>query len=219
MKCRVIQLAGSLKGARPYPVVTRLAVTALLALTAVGCGKDEPSSAPPANTQRPTVASPSASATPSGSPTPAVEFSVDGAGPYQLGVALTELQADKLVAEVATGTGPCPQNTTARGTGTWSDILLSFRPDGKLYLAVNRSASVPTPSGAWLGTTLADLKKIYAGIPGQELKRGTNSAYLVTTLSGRGILFDLDPLQKVTAMTAGESGFLRSSYTGGTNFC
>ena len=205
---------------RPRPfAVTLLAASALLAMTAVGCGKDELSSAPPATRPPATGASPSASGTPSASPTAVVEFSVDGAGPYLLGASLTELQTADLLAEVVKGTGACPQNTTARGTGTWTDLHLSFRADGKLYIAINRSASIPTPSGAWLGTTLTDLKRIYAAVPGQELRRGTNSAFLVTTLSGRGILFDLDPAKKVTTMTAGESGFLRSSYTGGTDFC
>jgi hypothetical protein len=198
--------------------VTLIAVTAVLTTTAAGCGKDEPTTAPPVNTPRPTTGT-SPSATPSGSPTPAVEFSVDGAGPYQLGASLTELQSAKLVDEVAKGTGPCPQNTTARGTGTWGDVHLSFRADGKLYLLINRSTSIPTPSGAWLGTSLTDLMKIYAAVPGQVLRRGSTTAYLVTTLSGRGVLFELDPTQKVSAMSAGDSNFLRTNFNGGTDFC
>jgi hypothetical protein len=205
--------------ARQLVLVPLLAVTALLATTALSCGKKEPTSAPPVSTPRTIGATPSGSATPSGTPTAVVEFSVDGAGPYLLGASLTELQGANLLAEVAKGSGACPQNTTAQGTGTFGDVHLSFRADGKLYLLINRSTSVPTPSGAWLGTTLTELKKIYAGIPGQELRRGTNSAYLVSTLSGRGILFDLDPTQRVIAMTAGETGFLRTNYTGGTDFC
>jgi hypothetical protein len=219
MQRRVDQLAGSLSRVR-LVVVPLLAVAALLATTAAGCGKDEPAAGPPTNTTPPSGgASPSTSATPSGSPGPVIEFSVDGAGPYLLGASLTDLQAADLLDEVAKGTGPCPQNTTARGKDTWGDVHLSFRADGTLYLLVNRSTSVPTPSGAWLGTSLAELKKIYAAVPGQELRRGTNTAYLVTTLSGRGILFELDPSQRVSAMTAGESGFLRTNYNAGTDFC
>jgi hypothetical protein len=217
MRCHVDRLASS--RAR-LVVVALLAVTALLATAAAGCGKDEPTTAAPVNTPRSTGGvSPSSSATPSGTPTPGVEFSVDGAGPYQLGASLTELQSGKLLDEVAKGTGPCPQNTTARGTDTWGDVHLSFRADGKLYLLINRSTSIPTPSGAWLGTSLTQLMKIYAAVPGQVLRRGTTTAYLVTTLSGRGILFELDPAQKISAMTAADSSFLRTNFNGGTDFC
>jgi hypothetical protein len=219
MQRPVDQLAGSLNRARRAVLVSLLAVAALFAVTAAGCGKDQPTTAPPVNTPRTTGATPSSSATPSGSPTPVVEFSVDGAGPYQLGASLTELQAANLLDEVAKGTGPCPQNTTARGTTTWGDVHLSFRADGKLYLLINRSTTIPTPSGAWLGTSLTDLMKIYAAVPGQVLRRATNTGYLVTTLSGRGVLFELDTAQRVVAMYAGESGFLRTNYTSGTDFC
>jgi hypothetical protein len=204
------------------PGCRRRAVAAVLAmaaaLTAAGCGSDEPD--PPASTVRPTTsASPTgtAGASASASASALVEFTVDGAGPYLLGADLTDLRPR--LGGVATGGKTCPANTTATGTGTWTGVQVSFRPDGKLYLLVNRSASIPTPSGAWLGTTLADLKKIYAGVPGQELKQGTRTAYLVTTLSGRGILFDLGDTGAVTAMMAGEAAFLRTSYQGGTDFC
>jgi hypothetical protein len=145
---------------------------------------------------------------------------VDGAGPYKLGTTLASLQAANQVAEVATNAEICGgQNTFARGTGVWSDIRLSFRSDGKLYLAANRSASIPTPSGAWIGTSLNELKTIYNGIPGQELSQGSGSAYLVSTLSGRGILFDLDDTKRVRSMLASETQYLKSSYEGGTDFC
>lgn len=113
----------------------------------------------------------------------------------------------------------CVGNTTARGTGVWRDVRLSFRKDGQLYLAVNKSPSIPTPSGAWLGTSLAELKSIYKGVAGQELTRGAHSAYLVTTLSGRGILFDLDASKRVVSMAAGDAAYLKSSYLRGTGFC
>jgi hypothetical protein len=71
---------------------------------------------------------------------------------------LADLQGAGQLDEVGAAAG-CPGNTTARGTGTWEGIRLSFRPDGALYLAVNRSPSIPMPSGAWLGTTLAELSR------------------------------------------------------------
>jgi hypothetical protein len=193
---------------------------AVVLLAAAGCGSDKkPPATPPAKATGATPAASGASATPSGSPAALIEFTVDGAGPYQLGTTLASLQATKNLDEVATGGQVCPQNTTARGTGTWKDIRLSFRSDGKLYLAVNRSTSIPTPSGAWLGTTLAQLKSIYAGVSGEELAHGAGGGYLVTTLSGRGILFDLDANKKVISMTAGDSAPLKASYLGGTDFC
>ena len=39
-----------------------------------------------------------------------IEFSTDGAGPYQLGLTLTQLQAKPGLEEVTTG-GVCPNNT------------------------------------------------------------------------------------------------------------
>src|SRR5262245_45282209 len=66
------------------------------------------------------------SAPPSGSPSStAVEFTVDGAGPYQLGSMLTDLQAAPGLANVTTG-GPCPGNTTAEGTGVWKEVTRPF---------------------------------------------------------------------------------------------
>jgi hypothetical protein len=96
---------------------------------------------------------------------------------------------------------------------------VSARPDGKIYLVVNRSATIPTPSGAWLGNTLAALQSIYGTI-GEELNQGGSTAYLVKTTSGRGILFDLDPgTKKVITMIAGDAAYLKSSYLGGTDYC
>jgi hypothetical protein len=187
-----------------------------------GCHAKQPTASAPATTQPAVVdssapASAPASAGPTlSAPPTAIEFTVDGAGPYQLDATLAALQAAGSLADVTTGGGACPKNTTAKGTGTWGDVQLSFRPDGTLYLLVNKSVSVPTPSGAWLGSTLVQLKTIYKGIPGQTLTRGTGSAYLVTTASGRGILFELDAGKKVAAMYAGDSSYLKSSYATGT---
>ena len=200
-------------------------VAVVMLLAAAGCGSKDPAAAPPVTT--PSVTG-TAGATPNTSPAPGtpgasasdlLEFTVDGAGPYQLGATLANLQATASLDEVKTGGEVCPQNATARGKGVWKDIRLSFRNDGVLYLAINRSPSIPTPSGAWLGTTLAQLKSIYNGVTTQTLTRGGGNAFLVITLSGRGILFDLDPSKRVIAMIAGDAVFLRTSYLGGTDFC
>jgi len=201
-----------------------LVVATLFTAATAACGDSPtPTVAQPTPTATTVAATTTPPASPSVTPTTsaqtAIEFSVDGAGPYQLGATLTQLQAAPGLAEVKKGGETCPANTSARGVGTWADVRLSFRPDGKLYLAVNRSISIPTPSGAWLGTTLADLKKIYAAIPGKELAKGPNSAYLVTTLSGRGILFDLDSSKRVISMAAADGAFLKTSFEAGTDYC
>jgi hypothetical protein len=207
-------------------VVQRVRVLVLVALLAVaGCGSRGQGTAPaaPAPATSAGSASPAGSqpASPTGSPTPSslIEFTVDGAGPYQLGAMLSALRSVPGLEEIKAGGRTCPQNTTARGIGGWRDVQLSFRGDGVLYLAVNRSPSIPTPSGAWLGTTLAQLKTIYAKVTAEELVRSTRRAYLVATLSGRGILFDLDAKTRVTAMRAADTTYLRDSFKDGTAFC
>jgi hypothetical protein len=199
-----------------------LVVVGVLAAVA-GCGRSSaPPSTPKTQGATPTI---TATTTPttgvSASTTPSQEenFSVDGVGPYVLGATLSTLQSAGTLANVHTGAEGCPQNTYAQGTGDWSGVGLSFRPDGRLYMLTNRSASLPTPSGAYLGTSLAELKTIYSQVSAQELHQGDRTAFLVTTLSGRGILFDLDPSQRVLSMSAADSQFLKTNFTTGTNYC
>jgi hypothetical protein len=180
-----------------------------------GSGPTGPSAAGPSGDGPTDSASPAASE----DPTKVYEFTVDGAGPYQLDETLVTLRAAGLD-QINAGAAPCPNNTTARGTGKWKDLLLSFHGDGTLYMVTNRAIDLPTPSGVYLGTPVAQVKKIYAGITGQDLTRGGgNPAYLVTTLSGRGILFELDPGGNVSTMRAGESSYLKAGYLGGALYC
>lgn len=201
-------------------------IVAVLATVAAGCSKSSSgATAPPSSSGTPTGASgsPSSSSSPNTSPSPGtsadavIEFSVDGAGPYQLGMTLTALRTS--LDRITAGADPCPDNTTAFGTGVWKDIQLSFKKDGSLYMMTNRSLSVPTPSGAYLGTPLGQLKTIYKNIGGQDLNAGANSAYLVTTIGGRGILFELDLSKSVKSMRAGDSAYLRTAFTGDGKFC
>ncbi|GIH05626.1 hypothetical protein Rhe02_36930 [Rhizocola hellebori] len=188
---------------------------------AAGCSKDPapaPTAAPEATTASPT---PAASATPGPTATAGtmeLAFSVDGSGPYLLGAKLSALQGAGQLDEVKTGGETCAQNTTARGKDRWKDVRMSFKPDGTLYVLINRSTAIPTPSGAYLGNTLAALQSIYGSL-GEELTKGGGMAYLVTTTSGRGIMFDLDASKKVIAMVAGDAAYLKSSFLGGTDFC
>src|SRR5688572_10245518 len=112
-------------------LVGLLAVVALL--TVAGCDSKEP--APAAKPQAPSSAGasadPSAGAQPSTSASGAVaspnHFTVDGTGVYQIGAALADLQGAGQLADVKTGAETCAQNTTARGTGAWSDVRVSAR--------------------------------------------------------------------------------------------
>lgn len=201
------------------------AAVALLLVTA--CGGGTPTPPQPSTGATTATAGPSATteatdvavvATTTTGPAP-IQFTVDGTGPYELGVSLASLQSAGVLAEVATGAETCPQNTTARGTGAWTDVRMSFRPDGTLYLVTNRAPGIPTPSGAYLGFTLAQLNTIYAGVTHELLSTGSYQAFLVTTLSGRGILFDLTDQGKIFTMTAAEGDYLKSSYVNGTDFC
>jgi hypothetical protein len=200
-----------------------LAIAALL--VAAGCDSKEPAPA-----KQPAPAATSASLAPTEGPpastsasgpavNPANQFTVDGTGVYLIGAKIADLQAANQLAEVKPGGETCPQNTIARGVGAWTDVRMSARPDGKIYIVTNRSTSIPTPSGAWLGMTLAALQSIYGNL-GEELSLGAGKAYLVKTASGRGILFAIDDnSKKVFAMTAGDASYLKSSYLGGTDYC
>jgi CCR4-NOT transcriptional regulation complex, NOT5 subunit len=160
----------------------------------------------------------SASPTPTTTPTTLFEFTTDGAGPYQLGKGLNELQSNPGLEQV-TPDANCPGNMTARGTGIWRDVVLHFRPDGRLYLAENRSLALPTPSGAYLGTTLEDLKKIYSGLVTEELKRGSIEAFYVQTFGGRGILFVLNSNKQVDVMYAADGPWLRNTFSTSDKLC
>lgn len=163
---------------------------------------------------------PSATATPTPTATPTMlfEFTTDGAGPYLLGKGLTELQTNPGLDQV-TPDSECPGNMTARGGGVWRDVVLHFRPDGRLYLVENRSQALPTPSGAYLGTPLEDLKTIYSGLVTEELTRGTASAFFVQTFGGRGILFVLNANEQVDVMYAADGPYLRNTFSISGEFC
>lgn len=198
-----------------------LVPAALIGALLAGCGKPaQPPATPTETPTQPATETPTETVTPDPSPTPSDEdlhFTVDGAGPYELGTTLASLQAANQVTNVGPGDDVCATATSARGTGDWAEIYLYFK-DGKLYLVRNRSVSIPSPSGAWLGTTLADLKTIYRQISGEEITRGSSAYFLAGTISGRGILFELDTNKRVKSMFAGETFYLKNAARTG-NFC
>jgi hypothetical protein len=84
---------------------------------------------------------------------------------------------------------------------------------------VNGSASLATPSGAKVGTTLNELKSLY-GPAGEELTYKTRAGYLVKSPSGNGLLFDLDVnTKKVKDVVAGNAAYLKESFLFESDYC
>jgi hypothetical protein len=189
-----------------------------LVLALAGCGHSTPASAPPPAGNTSSGASSSPSASPSAS-SQAVEFTVDGAGPYTLGEKLTDLQAAGKLANVTHGSTDCSDIITAQGLSPYAGVQMSFHADNTMYLLTNTDPGLPTPSGAYIGTNLADLKKIYAQTTNETLNHGTSMAFMVITISGRAILFVLNEVQNVSSMVAGDSLYLRQNFVAGTPFC
>src|SRR5262249_39745374 len=114
---RVRSLSAALDGVRRIGMIA----TVTLLVTAValgGCSRKAATGAP-----GPTGPGPSTSATGTDEPSPDVsetpsnlfEFTVDGAGPYQLDQTLLSLRP--MLDQVVGGNPPCTANTSAHGTG------------------------------------------------------------------------------------------------------
>ncbi len=211
---------GVTRNRRPLLV---LLTAAAVAFGAAACGPKagEPTANAttlPATPSATVTTDPTVSPTPTSTATQPPQFTTDGAGPYRLGRTKDQLQAAGL--DQVAPAEECPANTSARGTGVWQDVYLYFRPDGKLYLLRNRSLSIPTPSGVYLGTTREQLKTIYASLVVSELSHGGTNAVLVQTLAGSGILFELNDNDQVTSMYAASQAFyLRNTFSAGDPFC
>jgi hypothetical protein len=145
-------------------------------------------------------------------------LSVDGIGPFRLGAGATldQLQAASQVTSVGDGGEACPQHYGAQGTGQWAGVRLWFRPDRTLEFVIVRETAIRTPSGARVGSTLAELQRIY-GSRGEVLMNGNAKAYIVRVASsGRAIFFELDLANaKVIAMFAGGSDRLAQRFQNG----
>ncbi|HZN76817.1 MAG TPA: hypothetical protein VFC00_34760 [Micromonosporaceae bacterium] len=203
-------------------------LVAALAVLTLGCGalgvrgsQESGGPSPSVAAQSPTS---SPSLVPSTKPPAAAEtslvLSVNGIGPFTLGTGATldQLQATGQIASVGDGGEACPQFFGAQGNGPWSGVRLWFRPDRTLDFVIARDQAIRTPSGAHVGSTLAELQSIY-GSRGEVLTSGSAKAYIVRVASsGRAIFFELDIANaKVVAMFAGGSDRLAQRFLNGAD--
>jgi hypothetical protein len=142
---------------------------------------------------------------------------VDGAGPYVVGNTLMKYDAEGKLSGLGNGGEACPSRWTAKGTGGWSGLQLSFTPDpgAKLEFVIARSPAIATPSNARVGMTLTQLTGIY-GAKGETLTNAGAKAYLVAA-SGKALYFELDESGKVFAIIAGDAARLKSRFLDGSD--
>jgi hypothetical protein len=208
-------------------LVPTVLVAAALLLAGTACGGKapaDPTAEPTAVTtlgaSPSAAASPAASASPKASPSGAgggLVITVDGAGPYLVGNTLMKYDAEGKLAELGNGGEACPSRWSAKGTGAWTGLQLSFTPDpgAKLEFVIARSAAISTPSGAKVGMTLAQLQSLY-GPKGETLSVGGAKAYLVAA-SGKALYFELDMDNKAFAIIAGDATRLKNRFLDGSD--
>lgn len=174
----------------------------------------------------PAVNLPLPSPAPAVSPTPAVRpslaaFTVDGVGPYQIGGDFDALKLNGLLSNVVLGSQVCgDQYRSAHGVAPYQDVWISAKGAmSQIYVVVNGSTALATPSGAKVGSALSELKSIY-GSAGEELNYKTKAGYLVKSPSGNGLLFDLDvTTKKVNDVVAGNAAYLKESFLFESDYC
>jgi hypothetical protein len=184
-----------------------------------GCDYTEP--AVKLSTSPAPVSITTAPATPGVRPSESVVFTVDGIGPYQIGADFNRLKADGLLASVVLGSQACgDDHRSAHGVQPYQDIWISAKgPNAEIYVVVNGSNVLGTPSGFKAGSALSDLKTAY-GAAGEELSYKTKAGYLVKAPSGNGLLFDLDvSSKKVNDVIAGNAAYLKESFLFEADYC
>jgi hypothetical protein len=138
----------------------RAATVALLLLLAA-CESDPSTVTPPSGSPLPVITS----ATPTPSATraaPILQLSGDDLGVTRIGA--PKLQATAAVSKVLGRVDTSPGPTRCIGSSTearWTDLTLSFDAAGKLNGWFVTTAKLSTPSGVRVGTTVAQLKRIY----------------------------------------------------------
>lgn len=178
---------------RRWSAVVALVLVALLPLS--GCGGAA------AQWRAPTAsATPSAGPTPTPTaapPTPSPDqliLSVDGIGPYKIGVStVASLQADGLI----TSADPyypdvCSQIFTALGTREWTGrFTLYFKAD-LLVAIVTAAPEIKSVSGAQVGMTTARIEQIYGSRVVASDGYGGARIYTVT-VQGRRLVMQTGP--------------------------
>ncbi len=186
-----------------------------LALALSACDSTEPALNLP-------VPSPAQEASPTPIAPPSLAaFTFDGVGPYQIGGDFDALKLHGLLADVVQGSQVCgDQYQSAHGVQPYQDIWISAKGGmSQIYVVVNGSTALATPSGAKVGSTLAQLKSLY-GSAGEELNYRTRAGYLVKSPSGNGLLFDLDVnSKKVNDVVAGKAAYLKESFLFESDYC
>lgn len=189
-----------------------LSVILLVALSA--CEYTEPA------VDLPGPATPILSTAPAVLPT-STAFTVDGVGPYRIGGDFNLLRTQGRLASLVIGSQACgDSHRSAHGVPPYQDIWLAAKgPSAEIYIVVNGSATLATPSGAKVGSTLSELRAIY-GQAGEEITYKTRAAYLVKSPSGNGLLFDFDVnTKKVIAVIAGNAAYLKESFLFEADYC
>jgi hypothetical protein len=158
------------------------------------------------------IASPRA--TPRPSPSAAARdtsmvLAADGVGPYRVGASLADLRSRRLVKNIGESQNcGLPWQIGEAANRYEGRLSLAFE-SGRLTDVATSSKSLATPSGARVGMTLDDLRRIY-GDRGNVIRGYQSQAFSVrvagTTL---GILFyfeslDSNPRPNVLAIAAGE---------------
>ncbi len=172
--------------------------------------------ATPSPSQTPAAATAVPSASPVATPSPtepaidqATVLAANGIGPYVVGARLATLESQGLVSNVEPSFHCDDEWQGAEATGRYAGHLhLSFYL-GRLTDVHTASTELVTPSGAQVGMTLTELRRIYG-------QRGTliddNSAFQAFSVhvpDGLGIVFFLDETNTmVRSMSAGEVEWL-----------
>jgi|KBSSwiStaDraftv2_1062776.scaffolds.fasta_scaffold184082_3 hypothetical protein len=196
------------------PLLCGLSVLVMLG----GCDSTEP--AVRVTSSPAPVAATSTQATPGVRPSVSA-FTVDGIGPYQVGADFNLLRAQGLLATVVLGSQVCgDDHRSAHGVPPYQDIWISAKgPKAEIYVVVNGSDLLGTPSGFKAGSDLGELKPAY-GTAGEELNYKTKAGYLVKAPSGNGMLFDLDvSTKKVRDVIAGNAAYLKESFLFESDYC
>lgn len=141
-------------------------------------------------------------------------MSVDGAGPYRMGIDLRVLTEAGLVDGIVRRPGVA-NIVDAGATGTWSGrILLVFR-DNRLVDIGTATSAVCSPAGATVGMSFKQVATIYGG-RGEFLTNKDGSRGYVVRFGDRVELFSDHPIRSgVGAFSVGEADYTEQHFLAG----